>query len=84
MAHNEADAQDKNTLVNPRLLVEVTSDSTEDYDRGEKLTSYQRIAFLEAIVLVSRREKLLEIFERQSDQSWRRSEARGGSSLRIA
>ena len=41
-------------------------------------------AALLAVVLVSHREKLLEIFERQPDQSWKRSEARGGSSLRIA
>jgi Uma2 family endonuclease len=79
----QADPQDKNTLVNPRLVVEVTSDSTEDYDRGEKLASFQRISSLEAIVLVSHREALIEIFERQPDQSWRRSEARGGASLRI-
>lgn len=80
----QSDSQDKNTITNPRLLVEVTSDSTEEYDRGEKLDSYQRIPSLEAVVLVSHREQLIEVFERQSDSSWRRSEARTGAELRIA
>jgi Uma2 family endonuclease len=80
----QSDPEDKNTLVNPRLIVEVTSESTEDYDRGEKLASYQRIASLDAIVLVSHREALLELFERDASRSWKRSEARSGSSLRIA
>jgi Uma2 family endonuclease len=79
----QADAQDKNTLVNPRLVVEITSDSTEEYDRGEKLASYQRIASLDAIVLASHREACLELFERDADRNWRRSEARPGSRLRI-
>lgn len=80
----ETDPQDKNTIVNPRVLVEITSDSTEEYDRNEKLESFRRIPSLEAIMLVSHREQLLEIFERQSDSSWRRSEARKGEHLPIA
>lgn len=78
------DPQDKNTNVNPRLLVEVTSESTEEYDRGEKLESYQRVPSVAAIVFVSHREHLLEIFERQSDSTWRRSEARNGEQPPIA
>jgi Uma2 family endonuclease len=79
----ETDSRDKNTVVNPRVLVEITSDSTEEYDRGEKLDSYQRIPSLDAVVLVSHREQLLEVFERQPDGTWRRSEARTGANLRI-
>src|SRR5688572_15281630 len=45
----QTDAQDKNTIVNPALVVEVTSESTEEYDRGEKLASYQRIPSLRAV-----------------------------------
>lgn len=80
----ETDPQDKNTIVNPRLVVEITSDSTEEYDRSDKLESYQRIPSLDAIVLVSHREHLLEIFERQGDATWRRSEARRSEHLVIA
>jgi hypothetical protein len=61
----------------------ITSESTEEYDRGEKLENYQRIPSLDTIVLVSHREQLLEVFERQHDGSWRRSEARKGASLSI-
>lgn len=41
----QADAQDKNTIVNPDLVVEVTSESTEEYDRGEnsRATSASRL-----------------------------------------
>jgi Uma2 family endonuclease len=55
----------------------------EEYDRGEKLESYQRIPSLDAIVQVSHRERPFEVFERQHDGSWRRSEARKGASLCI-
>ena len=39
------------TAQNPRLLVEVLSPSTEDYDRGEKLEHYKQITSLVEIVL---------------------------------
>lgn len=81
--HYESDPQDKNTITNPRLLVEITSDSTEEYDRGEKLDNYRRIPSLDAIVIVSHREQLLELFERQSESSWRRTEARAGAQLQV-
>lgn len=79
----QSDPQDKNTIVNPVLVVEVTSESTEEYDRGEKLASYQRIPSLGGVVLVSHREQLIELFERESDGQWRRSEARAGATLRL-
>lgn len=71
-----SDPEDRNTIVNPNVIVEVTSDSTEHYDRGEKLASYQSIPTLSAIVLVSHRERLIEVFERQPDARWKRAEAR--------
>lgn len=48
----ERDPEDANTVKNPKVLVEVPSPSTEDYDRGEKLAHYKRLAGLTAIVLV--------------------------------
>jgi Uma2 family endonuclease len=50
------DPDKKTNVTNPRVLVEVTSDATEDYDRGEKLTHYQQVPSLEAVVIVSHRE----------------------------
>lgn len=40
------------TATNPSLLVEVLSDSTRDYDRGEKLDRYERIPSLADILLI--------------------------------
>jgi Uma2 family endonuclease len=38
--HRRLALNDENAITNPTLLVEVTSNSTEDYDRGEKLNHY--------------------------------------------
>ena len=46
---------DANAVTNPTLLVEVTSDSTEDYDRGEKLSHYKTLSSLRAVILISHR-----------------------------
>lgn len=45
--------EDRLSLTNPVLLVEVLSPSTEDYDRGEKLRHYQELPSLEAVLLVA-------------------------------
>ena len=48
------DGNEPPSLLNPTLLVEVTSDSTEDYDRGTKFLHYQAIATLEEYVWLCR------------------------------
>src|SRR5262245_7971427 len=73
----EIDPEKKTTSVNPAVIVEGTRESTEDYDRGEKLENYQRIASLAAVVFVSHRERLIDVVERHGDD-WRRSQARRG------
>lgn len=65
-----------NTLTNPRLVVEILSPSTEDYDRGEKLAHYKRIDALDHIVLVAHEERRIEIWRREGDH-WRLDVARG-------
>lgn len=40
---------DKHAICNPTLVVEVTSRSTEDYDRGEKLSHYQQCPSVQSI-----------------------------------
>ncbi len=47
----EIDADDPHVVTNPVVLVEVTSASTEAYDRGEKLEHYARILSLQEVVL---------------------------------
>lgn len=68
----------RHTALNPRLLVEVLSPSTEDYDRGEKLEHYRKIPTLQEVVLVSTRERGIEVWRRAGGE-WTRHEARAGA-----
>jgi Uma2 family endonuclease len=58
------------TLLNPRALVEVLSDSTEKYERGAKFRHYQRVPSVQEYVLVAQDQPLVERFVRQGDDSW--------------
>ena len=60
------------------MIVEVTSPSTEEYDRGEKLEWYRQIPGLDSVVLVSHREPLIEVDQRSGDGWVRRSAKAGG------
>jgi len=71
-----ADAE-RDTLLNPTLLVEVLSDATEGYDRGEKFEQYRRIASLRGYLLVSQRKPVIELFVREADGRWSLREAAG-------
>jgi len=62
--------EQRDTLLNPRVIVEVLSDSTEAYDRGEKFAGYRSVLSLEQYVLASQKEPLLEVFTRQHDGGW--------------
>lgn len=65
----EANAEGPNTATNPAVLVEVLSDSTEAYDRGEKRQHYQAIPSLQDYLLVSQRERKVEHWSR-GDAGW--------------
>lgn len=58
------------TLVNPRLIVEILSPSTERYDRREKFDRYRGIASFREYVLVSQDQARVETFYRQADGTW--------------
>jgi Uma2 family endonuclease len=60
----------RHTILNPRLLVEVLSDSTEAYDRGDKFELYDTIESLREYVLVSQKAARITIFSRQEDRTW--------------
>lgn len=65
------------TLLNPRVLVEVLSPSTEAYDRGEKFTQYRQVPSLQEYVLVAQNRPLVERHVRQPDGSWLMTEFAG-------
>jgi Uma2 family endonuclease len=67
----------KDTLLNPTLIAEVLSPSTEAYDRGFKSAQYRTIPSLQEYVLVSQSEPRIEVFHRQKDGYWLLSEAIG-------
>jgi Uma2 family endonuclease len=66
----ELHPEDDHTLLNPKVIVEVLSDSTEAYDRGAKFAHYQSIVSLEEYVLVSTRERRVEHYRRQESGQW--------------
>lgn len=75
----ELDPEDRNTITNPVVIVEVLSPGTAEYDRGEKLAHYKRIPALREVVLVAHDEPLIEVWRREDGGAWIRSEARSGS-----
>jgi Uma2 family endonuclease len=60
----------RDTLVNPVVILEVLSDSTEKYDRGDKFEQYQAIVSLRDYVLVSQKKARIEHFRKQADGTW--------------
>lgn len=78
----QSDPQDPNTILNPTVLVEVLSSSTEEYDRGAKFEHYRQIPALREYVLVSHRERLIEVFRRGTEE-WIRTEARAGAAAAL-
>ena len=54
----------RGTLPVKGLLVEVLSESTEAYDRGEKFAHYMRVPSLRAYILVAQTQRRIEVFHR--------------------
>jgi Uma2 family endonuclease len=64
------------TLLNPNVLVEILSSSTEAYDRGDKFSGYRKIPSLREYLLVSQDKPLIERYVRQGD-AWVLTEMEG-------
>jgi Uma2 family endonuclease len=74
----EAELEDSglDTLLNPTVLIEVLSSSTEAYDRGRKFEHYQKISSLQEYLLVAQDRPRIEQYIRQP-QGWAYREAVG-------
>jgi Uma2 family endonuclease len=70
-------------LLNPVLIVEVLSDSTADYDRGEKFAHYMRLPSLREFLLVAQDAPKLEVFRRPERGRWVHEHAGVGERLQI-
>lgn len=58
------------TLLNPTLIVEVLSPSTELYDRTTKFDNYRKLATLQEYMLVSQSSARVECYSRSSEDRW--------------
>lgn len=58
------------TLLNPGLITEVLSPTTEAYDRGAKFEQYRAVASLTDYLLIAQDRTLVEHFVRQPDNTW--------------
>jgi len=65
----------QDTLLNPTLIVEVLSESTEAYDRGGKFAHYRKLASLIEYVLIAQTKPDIEHYIRQPDNRWLLEEA---------
>jgi Uma2 family endonuclease len=77
----ERHPDDPNTVINPTLIVEVLSPSTEAYDRGEKLEHYKQIPSLEVCLLVATERREVELWVRPLGGPWSRSLVTAGAAL---
>lgn len=60
----------RDIITNPNLIIEILSDATEAYDRGDKFAGYRQLASLQTYLLISQHRVLAELFVRQADGSW--------------
>jgi Uma2 family endonuclease len=66
----EFEDETNDTLLNPQVIIEVLSESTERYDRGAKFRHYQQLPSLQEYVLVAQDEPVCERLVRQGNGSW--------------
>ncbi len=78
----QTSAIDNMAATNPSILVEVTSRSTEDYDRGDKLSHYKQLTSLNAVVFISHRARRVTVVQRTAT-GWDERDFRGGETVVI-
>lgn len=79
---SDRSAEDPLAVTNPILVIEVTSPSSEDYDRGAKLQSYQQLPSVREILIVSHRRPELTLARRTS-AGWTEVRAVAGETLAL-
>ena len=67
----------QDTIVNPLMIAEILSDSTEQYDRGDKFRMYRSIASFQEYLLVSQKAIQVEKFSKTDANQWLLSEYEG-------
>ena len=77
------DSGSRRLLVNPTLIVEVLSPSTEEFDRDLKFKAYKSIESLLEYLLVSQDKKFITLFTRHNEKFWFQSEYVESESLEL-
>jgi Uma2 family endonuclease len=80
----ERDPDNRHAATNPSILVEVLSDGTEAYDRGQKFANYRAIPSLRDYVVVSQYEPRIEVHSRDASGLWVLREARSGGGVPLS
>ncbi|MEO0455807.1 MAG: Uma2 family endonuclease [Cyanobacteria bacterium P01_A01_bin.114] len=75
---------DEDFILHPKLLIEVLSDSTEAFDRGDKFADYKTITELEEYVLIHQKQRLVERFLRKAENLWLPQIYREGDQVEFA
>jgi Uma2 family endonuclease len=72
------------TLVNPVIIIEILSPSTEAFDRGDKFRAYRQIESLQNYVLIAQDKPQVECYRRNDDNTWTLTDATGlGASVTL-
>jgi Uma2 family endonuclease len=79
----EYDPQSRMVAVDPTMIVEVLSDSTEDWNGGEKLENFKQLPSLRECLLVSHRTSQIDLWSRGPDGSWSHRTAPAGDTVEL-
>jgi Uma2 family endonuclease len=80
---DDRDHANRTEKRHPKLVVEILSESTGDFDRGEKFAIYRKIPELEEYALIDPELHTADVFRRADTGEWRLWDARGGSEIRF-
>ena len=69
-AEEQFEDEHRDTLLNPVVIIEVLSESTEAYDRGKKFEQYQYIESLVEYILIAQDHQSVECYVRQDQRTW--------------
>lgn len=77
------DLEDRQANLNPCVLVEITSPSSERYDRGQKRLHYFNIKSLREYVIVSHRERAIDVYTRTDAGEWSGAQRYGAGEIAL-
>lgn len=63
-------SENKNIVLNPKIIIEVLSDSPQNYDKTEKFRAYRSLPSLQEYILISQSSYYIEQFIKQTEQQW--------------